>query len=120
MSIRDELQRPHVRALLIGGGIILLLAIALYFATKKKTDPLAAGTANGLNADASGPVPTVIVLPPPVFQLEQPPSTSPVPLPPAPSPVPKPGGGVIPPIPSLAPPPTVMPGTGVHPPVVYP
>lgn len=73
MSLRDELQRPQVKALLIGGGVILLLGIALWFATKKKSsDALAASNPNGLNADASGAVPTVLVLPPPIIQLQNP------------------------------------------------
>jgi hypothetical protein len=89
MSLPDLWQRPQSRALLIGGGLILFLAIALYFATRKKTNPgaLDASNPNGLNQNASGDVPTVLVLPPPVVQLQAPPlPTAPDPVAPPPMP----------------------------------
>src|SRR5690348_251957 len=116
MSLRDELQRPHVRALLIGGGVILLLAIALYFVTKKKTSALDASNRNGLNADASGQVPTVLVLPPPIIfgppSNEAPTVQPPLPVQSPPLPAPPLPLGILqyqPPAPPVGPSPPVNP-----------
>jgi LysM repeat protein len=102
MSIRlpephlSALKAPSTKFLLIAGGAIILLVIALWSITKSKlgqglgqgasvaTD---ASVPNGLNADASAATPTPVVLPPasttPTPTVPTPPPASPT----APTPV---------------------------------
>jgi hypothetical protein len=113
------IKSPQFKLLAIAGGAILLLGIALWSVTRSKiaSGPLAASTPNGLNADASGSTPSVIVMPPRVgpILLTQPVGAAatdtppPPPAPPPPSSVPDPVTSAPPPPPPPAPAPVVAP-----------
>ncbi len=65
----SALKAPSTKFLLIAGGAIILLVIALWSITRSKLGATAgvatdASTPNGLNADSSGATPTPVVLPP--------------------------------------------------------